>query len=383
MIKEKQIIIDDPDSYGHVTHLKLAGTNKEIGYELGKLAKNEHNLKPVNSRSEMVTRCQSSYMQTTYPIHYERMKGYSKAFNLNIDNTQYDFSIFGAPLGETACSAVYYPPETTKSKLGTLSRNLDFIVSDNEKAPFKKVYILELQPDSGYSSISILTMEIFGQSLEGINSEGLTVVHLADGESAEAYPDNGRGEPGVGFNEFLIVQYLLDNCANLKEAKEALLMAKHYYYAIPVHLIITDSSGESFIWEFSEMRNRDYIIPGGNEPQIITNYLISKYGDDPEKLPHKSDNPRCAFNRFRLLHKEITDAGKPFTKKDMIKINSKVYMSEPLNFVSETEQARTLMHTLYVPAKKEVQISFYLYDENGDDENGVEHRSDFVAFNFK
>lgn len=205
-----------------------------------------------------------NYLRDNYPIHYERMKGFASEYNSTLNNHNFDFSIFGRPIGETACSAVYYPPSQTRENLAILSRNLDFVISNDKNTPFRDIYFMELHPDEGYSSFSILTMEVFGQGLEGINSQGLTVVHLADGETAEKYPNGGRGEPGVGFNEFLIIQYILDTCANIQEAKEALLKSKHYYHSIPVHLIISDSSGKSFIWEFDEFRNKEYIIDGNN-----------------------------------------------------------------------------------------------------------------------
>lgn len=376
MKKSTKYVINTPDSYSKVKHIVLKGTNREIGKELGRIAHKDHGLLPVKSESELISKSQVNYLRDNYNIHYERMKGFASEYNSTLYNNELDFSIFGNPLGETACSAVYYPPITTKENIGILSRNLDFVVSDEKDAPFKNVYLMELHPDVGYSSFAILTMEVFGQSLEGINSEGLTVVHLADGESAEKYPENGRGRPGVGFNEFLIIQYLLDTCANIQEAKEALLKAKHYYHCIPVHLIISDSSGESFIWEFEEMRNKEYVIDGSDKPQIITNFLISKYGDKPEKLPIKDNRPECAFNRFKKLHKEISKKDGNYTFDDVVNNNTSVHFKGILDFSSKDEQARTLMHTVYYPQKKEVYIDFYL----NEDSDGNHNRSNFYKF---
>lgn len=370
-------IINSKDSYSTVKHIVLKGTNREIGKELGYIAHKKHNILPNESKSQLITKSQVDYLRNNYPIHYERMKGYASEYNSTLNNHSFDFSTFGKPLGETACSAVYYPPSATQEKEGILSRNLDFVVSDKPNAPFKDVCLMELHPDEGYSSFTILTMEVFGQGLEGINSQGLTVVHLADGETAEKYPDGGRGELGVGFNEFLIIQYLLDTCSNIDEAKEALLKAKHYFHSIPVHLIITDSSGDSFIWEFDEFRNREYIIDGSNEPQIITNFLISKYGSVADKLPVKNNSPGCAFNRFRRLNNEISKSYKKFTFEDVVDINSTVHFRGKLDFSSKEEQARTLMHTVYYPKRKEVNINFYL----NEDSHGNQRRSEFYKFN--
>jgi penicillin V acylase-like amidase (Ntn superfamily) len=57
--------------------------------------------------------------------------------------------------------------------------------------------------------------------LDGINSEGLVVAILAEEESGNKV---GR-EPGdeAGMHELMGMRYLLDNCKNVEEAKEALL----------------------------------------------------------------------------------------------------------------------------------------------------------------
>lgn len=70
----------------------------------------------------------------------------------------------------------------------------------------------------------IFSYELLGISLEGINSEGLAVVHLADDESERKYNIETALGNSVGLNELLSIEFLLDNCSNVMEAKPALLV---------------------------------------------------------------------------------------------------------------------------------------------------------------
>lgn len=363
-------LLNNPEYYSKASHIVIKGSNEEIGYQIGKLAI-KHGIKPLSSEKHNISRYQNEYMRREYPIHFDRMRGYSSAFNLNIDNYDYDFSIFGTPIGGKTCSAVYYPPADTTIGKGVISRNLDFCLYDDPDSPFKKIYILELHPEIGYSSVSCLCMETFGQSLEGINSEGLSVVHLADGETAELFPDGCRGHSGIGFNEFLPIQLLLDTCADVKEAKEALLRNRHYYFNVPVHFLIADRHGESFIWEFSSTRNREFIINGSGKKQIITNFLLSNY-DSYSALPKVTLDTTCPFNRYRTLNEATSKHNGKFLIDDIKNINALVRFRKA--------NTRTLAHSIYVPEKRELNISFYLKDSEYSKETLI--MSEYFKFTF-
>ena len=98
-MKFEKTIITSYQKGLHLYHIVAEGTNEDIGYELGCLAKDGH----------------------------------------NIDK-----------------SAVYYPPAITSTRRGYISRNLDFSIPKDFKHekpifPFKHTYILEMYPDSCYS----------------------------------------------------------------------------------------------------------------------------------------------------------------------------------------------------------------------------------------
>ena len=95
-------------------------------------------------------------------------------------------------------------------------------------------------------------------------------------------------------------------------------LIKQYYHYAPLHYIIADNEGHSFIFEFSRVRNQSHIIDGIGI-QCITNHLIS--GQSPGKTPEESKN------RLELLE-TLTSVNKRYTLEEIKNINSRV--SPPL-----------------------------------------------------
>ena len=120
--------------------------------------------------------------------------------------------------------------------------------------------------------------------LDGINSEGLTVAIFGDDETASEF--GLHPFQGIGLHELQSMRYLLDNCRNVEEAKETILYHKHFYSFVPCQYLVADGEGNSFVFEFSPLRNRTFIIEGEG-PQFISNHPLSKYGSLDE-LPTDS-----------------------------------------------------------------------------------------------
>src|SRR5205823_6714220 len=114
--------------------------------------------------------------------------------------------------------------------------------------PTARPYLVELHPDHGYASIAMVAYDLLSGVLDGMNSEGLTVTMAMDDELFSKYPmEPALGSaPGMGVLQML--RFLLDTCGSVDEAKEALLMTKQYYEYIPVHYLIADRFGKSFVW---------------------------------------------------------------------------------------------------------------------------------------
>jgi predicted choloylglycine hydrolase len=367
----EEIIHSKKDDFIKVKNIRLYGTNEEIGFKLGEIAKKQHTVSRHKNSDLLKNTCQKYYLNNNYPVHYRRMKGMANAYGEDIENTEYDFTCFGNPLGINACSAVFYPPEFTETKTGILSRNLDLptisfseMITEenvaNEPAAMSNLYVIEIYPDCGFSSIVNLSFELYGLGLDGINSEGLAVTHLyADSVNTKSYKPSA--EYGLGINEMLTVQFLLDNCRNVYEAKELLLCNKHFYLLLPTHFLIADKNGNSFVWEYSPEHNKEYIIDGNSDIQIITNFLLHQY-PNPMTFP-KSKDRSCAFERYKTLDKAIKKEKGKISVNKMKEINSKVFISDVMFADEPPFPERTIYHNLYDTSNNSMEISFYRKDD--------------------
>ncbi|MTI81017.1 MAG: linear amide C-N hydrolase [Firmicutes bacterium] len=356
----ESVILNSPEDSLEVNHLILKGTNYEIGKKLGEIAKEIHGIEKLPKENSLETRCQRLYLEKNYPIYFERMRGIADAYNANIIEDLIDFSLLGDPILGTACSAVYYPPTKTISGHGTISRNLDFFIPKSMPA-LSKPYIVEMYPDQGYASISILSFQLLGEALEGINSEGLIVIHLADNESPVKYSMEPTFCNTVGLNELKSIQLLLDTCATVKEAKQALLTNKHFYMFQPIHLLIADRYGNSFVWEYSHAHNKEYIVDGKDEPQIVTNFLLHRY-DSIKDVPKVNEEKICPYNRFRVIRDAIENYNGKFSIDCIKEINALVFIEKSSYIDTPDIPVRTLLHCVYDSDNRSVEVSFHLRD---------------------
>jgi predicted choloylglycine hydrolase len=340
----------------HLSHIAIEGTNEEIGYQLGCLAKNEHKISKFSGLSHDVIEKQYDYIRLNYPEHHARMLGFAEAYGRRLEDRGLDFSFFGEVPGGTACSAVYYPPAVTVTGHGNLSRNLDFSipVRINEPTfPFKHTYLLELHPDSAYSSISLFCFEVFGLALEGINSEGLAVVHLADKDTEFHHENLATHATATGFNEFLPIQFLLDTCATASEARDALQSMEHYHAAFATHLLVADQEGNSFVFEYTpDGTGKTFVRGSHTEPQVVTNFQLNRLANEELSSELKSRSSENGFDRYAALKSRIDQAGFPISEDEARDLNASVYVHEDRREVLD----RTIFHTVYDQAARSVQV---------------------------
>lgn len=346
-MKFKKKLITSFQAEIHLYHIVAEGTNEDIGYRLGCLAKDYHNIDKSTSIDSAIIASQYDYLKQYYPEHYARMSGFAKAYEKSLSDYNYDFSFFGRALNGTACSAVYYPPSTTSNRGGYISRNLDFSIPRDitqSVFPFKRAYIVEMHPKSCYSSISLFCFEVFGLALEGINSEGLSVIHLADHDTRIDHENLSTNETRKGFNEFLPIQYLLDTCSTANEAAEALKKLEHYHVAIPVHLLIADKQGNSFVFEYSSDGSQKVYIQGNpTTPLKITNFQLNRLSDAAKTRKMESRFDENGLDRYRILEKRLDRIQFPITEKLIQETSTAVYVHADC----EDKLERTLFHCIY------------------------------------
>jgi len=365
-----------------VRHAVLRGTSFEIGKKLAEIAKERFGSGPSASRDRTVTRAQREFLARNWPAQLERMRGVAAFHAGDPDDDATDYSslpyLLGPPGG---CSVFFVPPSRMKGGAGVLSRNYDFTTgtidgraaSKDAPACTSRPIVLETHPTGGaFSSIAVVSYDLLGAAIDGINSEGLAVALLADDEVTSRFTTEPTREPAVGLCEIEVPRFLLDTCATAKEARAALLATRQYYSFVPCHYIVADRHGDSFVFEWSPVRNRAHVIDGGGAPQISTNFMLHLH--PPAKgLPEESA-PYGNFARYAAIAASI-GGREPLGLDDIRDSAARVAAREKAG--PDRPAGRTLWHALYFPEARKVEIDFYL-GEGGDDGRG--RRSGYVEF---
>jgi Acyl-coenzyme A:6-aminopenicillanic acid acyl-transferase len=403
-----------PGDFTTVRHLTIHGTNFEIGQTLGRLAIERYGRTPAHLAAiPIYARARRIYIQRHYPIHWERMKGVAAAFGLDPGDDRYDLTglayLTDLPMPPFGCSVVYYPPATTATGRGYLSRNYDFFIGSmaemlgvplppdvNQQLPpvMSEPYIMEWHPeDGGYASLAIHSFDTLSGTLDGINSTGLVVSILADNEAMWELGPKLEPHPGpqqaIGLHELAVMRLLLDTCATVAEAEEALLTIKQYYRFAPLHYIVADKAGHSFVYENSTGRNVQHVIEGAGQPQLLTNHQLYRH-PTPETIP---DGPPAigdvgSFWRYRQLSDRIASHQGSFTAEEMKANNDCVNSLKVVEAAASADpnqrdqfygvNARTVWHSLYDQQAGAVEVSFYLGEDVQPDGTRLERRSEYL-----
>jgi hypothetical protein len=226
--------------------------------------------------------------------------------------------------------------------------------------------------------LALCSYDLLGGVLDGINAEGLTVALLADDEIISKFGREPVPEGAVGLHELQTLRMLLDTCATAEEAKEALLSTKQYYSFVPVHYLIADRHGKAFVWEYSHVRNREYIIENPGKPLVTTNFSLHRHLEG--KGPPSAKAAKGVCPRYCALSERIAAEQGKLTL-DFIKECHKV-ADATYAVAGARPPTRTLWHALYVPERRSVQVNFYLRDESDPQQPGRVRvvRSEYVEF---
>jgi hypothetical protein len=407
------VILGKDRGFMTVRYLVMRGPNFEIGRKLGEIAMERYGLNrdSIFSADPLVTRARRNYFVLNYPVMLERSRGAAYALGVNpvdddYDPTQLPYNLsMPSTFPPAECSVVYYPPQTTASGHGLLSRNYDFpkgsladflgiqVPADvkREMRPMMaEPYTIEIYPeDGGYASLCLTCFDLLSGVLDGVNSQGLAVCVNGDEVAmARGCEPNTRG---VGLNELQAMRLLLDTCSTAEDAKETLLANKHFYSFIPCHYLVADRHGKAFVYEHSHGRNTEHFIEAADRPLILTNhplYVYQSIADFPDRTgPIEAGT--TSFERYMKLVDLITDAQPPYNF-DVIKgINSAVSVSQVVSWVAEDQReqyasspglARTLWHSIYDCDARSLDVKFYVGEKVSGGGNFTEQYSEYFYF---
>ena len=359
-----------PADFVTVRHLTLTGSQREIGRAMATAARDAHGAVAGPSRAPdpVVQRARRTWFAQHHPILHERMRGVGEAFDVDPTDDTWDLAWLGTYELPAGCSTVFYPGSGIKDGHSLLARNFDFPTLSyaeitgqaprlGEQPLASAPWVVQTRPDHGYSSITIGIMDVMG-AMDGVNSAGLAVSLMADNESAAPEPS---AVAQVGLSEQQIIRYLLDTCATVDEAKQALLLAKQYYFFVPCHFLVADRSGRSFVWEYSPGHNREHIVePAPDQRMVCTNHLLHRWPDGVD-LP---DDPRLdgtaalTYHRFRALSAAVNTSA--LVDRDDVRNHFAA-----VRFTAPVPMARTFWHAVYDLDDPFLEVSFYLRDEGG------------------
>lgn len=408
----EKVFFSRPDSFMTVRHLTIHGTNFEIGQQLGELAQERYGKKPEHFRGDPIfARARRKHLQHNYPIQWERTRGMAAAFGLDAYDDRYDLTgltyFMDVPMPPWGCSAVYYPPSTTVTHGGYLSRNYDFSIgsmADMMGAPLppavkdtlapvmSEPYVMAWYPeDGGYASIAIHAFDLISGTLDGMNSEGLVVSILADMDAQLALGPHLEMHPvlqrAVGLHELQVMRLLLDTCATAEEAKVALLTCKQYYRFSPNHYVVADRTGESFIYENSTGRNVQHVLDGGGRPQVITNHQLWNQGPAAPVGALSLENQ--SQWRYQALQDRIAAHPGLFTPNEVRTNNAcaNLFDQLPAMLATAAPEARamyglmrTVWHCVYDQQAGRVEFSFYLGEDTKKDGTRTARYSEYLPF---
>jgi len=367
--RQERVIAGSPSDSIEVRHLVLRGTNEEIGRALAEIAMERYGARAERASDPLRTRAQRRYIESAFPILADRMRGVAAAFGHSPDDDAWDHSALGFTDLKAGCSIVHLPRQATADGQSVVSRDYDYstgnlnfgFLAPGMLHPTARPYLVELHPDRGYASIAMVAYDLLSGVLDGMNSEGLTVSIAMDDELFTKYKFEPTFGPAPGLAELQTLRLLLDTCANVAEAKEALLRTKQYYQYIPVHYLVADRFGNSFVWEYSEAHNKEYIIENPGHPLVLTNFTLHKHMDGNN--PPSPDLARPTCRRYAYLSEKLAATPAGITEAALMQIHKKVDAQAPATAGQKRPPIRTFWHALYYPEQRRVKISYYLRDE--------------------
>lgn len=387
------VIAGGPEDYLEARHVSLRGTNREIGYAIASIARDVFDASPLYSPDPTVAAAIHAYFREHYPIHGERLLGAADAYGIPEGDPLANFVGLPFLIPLSGCSAASVAPGRTENGHAMLSKHMDFSrafggrtatggadVSSKDLPTASRPYFFEIHPDEGYASMYTCQYDLLTGVHDGVNSEGLGVALLADDETIARYPNDQPLTVGVGMYAPMLLRFLLDTCANVAEAKAALLRTKQYPFMLPSHMIISDRHGDSFVWEKAPLNGAEHIIDRDGDIQTLTNHLVS------EPAPtHVSVDTDVGWTRTRLarLTETVNAIDGPISPGDMKKAHESVRFTKRWvreltgsDEIADGFDARTIWHSLYDLESRQVEVSFYL----GDNPDGSDRRSEYLTF---
>lgn len=379
MLSEPRVRLGGRGEYVTLWEWHLEGTNRQIGRALASWGREQFQTGPASCPSRGQIAAQRRFFARFYRSYYERMIGVADAFGLPVDEGAHDLSSLWFDVGIPGCSTAFVPAGRMASGHHHVLRNMDLGVNLSSQAPFRpssRIMAIDMEPGEGYASLAMVVFDLMG-AMDGINEKGLVVVcnsradHMLD-VSCKLEPAK---HPQAGLNELQVVRYLLDMCADIEEAKDALLSLRWYYSHTPCLYLVADARGRALVCHKSASGNRICFTERDGEPLVMTNFSLTRFSSDEEMPEEDGRKKGFVYTRYRAVRDGIEFSLEPLGTEQLAAIAESAsfdVLAGPRGADDDCPD-RTIWTGIYDIEKRRMLTSCYL----GEREDGT-NRSEFV-----
>jgi len=377
---EPKLRVGNDNTYATIWEWELRGTNRDIGRDIASYGRDQLGILPMPCPDADRIRAQRSFLNRYFRPLYERMVGVGDAFGLSMDEPTHDLATLWFDVQLPGCSAAYVPASRMEGGHAHVVRNMDLgvdLTGDVEHPSSSRILALTMVPDEGYASTSAIVFDLLG-AMDGINEKGLVVIcnsHgdyrlVGDFQPTPAYRYEPVSHPEPGLNELQVVRYVLDMCADVDEAQEALLSLRTYYGFTPCLYLIADARGRSVVLEKSPAGNRIVLTEREGEPRVLTNFAPSRFENDSELPEEDGHKQGFMYTRYRIVQRGIerTASLSPSCLAEIAREASFDVLCAPKT-ENDVHPDRTVYTAIYDIEARSMLVSCYL----GESEAGTRH----------
>ena len=356
-----------PESPFDLFTLKLKGTQTEIGEYLASVARERHSvdlsIEPISSTA---FQAKQMLFSRYCPSLVARAAGVSHHF----DRDQKSFDPYALSLVQTpspfACSAAFLGEKNN----GLLLRNFDFTLRSlpellGADAPglrpmVNPVYLMIIEPDQGFRSIGIVSMDLFTGTFDGINDHGFCVALLALSNASRQMADPRFD----AFEEIAIPRILLESCETVEQAISCFTAMPKQTLLIPCHYIVGDRNGNAAVLEWNEASGVGITQRQKSQPLLCTNHYLSSLSQGAPLEGHEAESQQRITTLAAHLPQSINDNGELWAAAEAVRLG---VLDEDGTFLGGTLWTalyRTQLPSLTVRLLKHVQGDRAVYSQD-------------------
>lgn len=282
-----------PESPFDLFTLRSQGSQIEIGEDLARVAAEHHGVSSTtDSISDSALREKRALLSRYCPALIDRAIGVSNYFGHSEELFDpYTLSLIQeAP--SFACSVAFLGEKND----GLLLRNFDFTLrsfpellgapASGIRPMIDPVYLMTLEPQEGFRSITVVSTDLFVGAFDGINERGFCVALLALSNGTRQLT-----EPRYdAIDEITIPRILLERCETVEDAIALFSELPKQTLFIPCHYIVGDRNGNAAVLEWHETLGIGIARRESSQPLLCTNHYLSSLRDAVPEEDHEKES---------------------------------------------------------------------------------------------